>query len=120
RVLRSAPAEAVADRLLDGCFPGPGLWFAVLCFPCPCFRGPDGLALEALRGRRFGWVHSGHRDEPAERERLHPVLGLPASEGEQCGPEPDHVMGDLVPEALGRGEVAELMQTDGDRDADEE
>src|SRR5699024_8646705 len=118
--LRRGRAEAVEAGLLGGLHPCPGLCVAGLCFPSPCFRSPDGLALEAPRGRRFGRVHSGHRDEPAERERLHPVLGLAAPEGEQCGPEADHVMADLDSAALGRGEVAELTQADGDRDADEE
>src|SRR5690606_4616647 len=64
-----------------------------------------------------------HADEPyvaPERDPLDAVLGLATPARPQRRPEPDHVLGDPNVEQLGRKQVADLVQGDGDQQPDEE
>ncbi len=63
----------------------------------------------AVRSRRH---HADHADVAADRDALQPVLGVTALARPDGRPEPDHVLGDLHAELLGRHHVADLVQRD--------
>ena len=67
-----------------------------------------------------GREHADHADVAAERDGLDAVLGLAALPGPDRRAEADHVLGHADAEPLGRDQVADLVQGDGHRDADDD
>ncbi|MNI58943.1 hypothetical protein D3C73_1140780 [compost metagenome] len=74
-----------------------------------------------LRGSRRlrGRVHPRHRDESAQRQQLESVLGLADALRPQTRSETDHVLADAHAEELRGDEMADLVQTDLQAEADE-
>ena len=66
------------------------------------------------------WVHAQHCDVATEWNGLYPVFGLAFFPREQGWAKTNHVLGYLYPKGFGGNQMTELMQSNGESDADDD